>query len=184
MSLPPSRLLLNSNYNSADLSRERPVFQIQFYDQCLPVIFKNSLKVEASAIDATMVEMTLISDNIHKGIDFLDGLISTYIENNLEEKNYLAKKTIEHLDFQLADISKSLGSSEQELQNIRRNSSVMNIDEKAGNFIISCRPLKPRREEIEAEGQLPDADGGLFSVQARIHLVSWLLLPWVLMIHF
>ena len=111
--------------------------------------FKNMLTVEASAMDATMVDMTLHADHIQKGIDFLDMLIEKYISNSLEEKNHLATKTIEPLDFQLADISESLGSSEQELQDIRRTSSVMNIDEKAGNIYNQRQEAETQRDEIE-----------------------------------
>ena len=93
--------------------------------------------------------MTLHSDHIQKGIDFLDMLIVTYINNTLEEKNHLATKTIEHLDFQLSDISESLGSSEQELQDIRRTSSVMNIDEKAGNIYSQRQATEEQRDEVE-----------------------------------
>ncbi|MCK4750053.1 MAG: polysaccharide biosynthesis tyrosine autokinase, partial [Bacteroidales bacterium] len=86
---------------------------------------------------------------VQKGVDFLGGLISKYIENSLEEKTYLANKTIEHLDFQLSDISESLGDSEQELQNIRRTSSVMNIDEKAGNIYNQLQTSEVQKDEIE-----------------------------------
>ncbi|MEN8230622.1 MAG: polysaccharide biosynthesis tyrosine autokinase [Bacteroidota bacterium] len=141
------RILLNSNYNS-DAYLGKDLFFKFNTNENLTSIFRSSLTVEASAIDATMVQMTLNSDNRQKGIDFLNGLIHKYIENNLEEKNFLANKTIEHLDFQLSDISQSLGSSEEELQNIRRTSSVMNIDEKAGNIYNQLQVSEEQKAEI------------------------------------
>ena len=142
------RVLLNSNYNSAAYQGKDLFFMFNTSDN-LTEVFKEALTVEASAIDATMVEMTLITDNRQKGINFLNGLVNKYIEHNLEEKNYLAKKTIEHLDFQLADISESLGSSEQELQNIRRTSSVMNVDEKAGSLYNEIQSAESKKDDIE-----------------------------------
>ncbi len=142
------RVLLNSNYNS-DAYQGKDLFFKFNTNNSLTAIYKKSLSVEASSIDATMVEMSLNADNVQKGIDFLNGLINKYIENNLEKKNYLAIKTIEHLDFQLSDISESLGSSEQELQDIRRTSSVMNIDEKAGNLYNQIQNSQTQKNEIE-----------------------------------
>jgi len=142
------RVLLNSNYNS-DAYLGKDLFFKFNTKKVLSGIFKGSLTVAASAVDATMVDLTLSCDNIKKGIDFLDGLINRYIDNTLGEKTHLANKTIEHLDFQLADISESLGSSEQELQNIRRSSSVMNIDEKAENLYSRIQTAEEKKDEVE-----------------------------------
>jgi capsular exopolysaccharide synthesis family protein len=142
------RILLNSNYKAEEYQGKDLFFLFNTID-ALTGKFKRSLTVESSAIDATMIEMSINSSNRQKGMDFLNGLINKYIEYNLEEKNYLATKTIEHLDFQLADISQSLGSSEEELQNIRRSSSVMNVDEKAGNLYNQLQEAESERDEIE-----------------------------------
>lgn len=141
------RMLLNANYN-ADAYQGKDLFFKFNSNQYLTGAFKSILNVEALAIDATMVDMTLHTGHVQKGVDFLEALVSSYINNNLEEKNYLANKTIEHLDFQLADVSESLGSSEQELQNIRRNSSVMNIDEKAENLYTERQSTEMQLDDI------------------------------------
>jgi tyrosine-protein kinase Etk/Wzc len=142
------KVLLNSNYKSEAYQGKDLFFKFNTNSN-LTLLFRGALDVEASALDATVVDMSLNIDNVQKGIDFLNGLISKYIDNNLEKKNYLAKKTIEHLDYQLADISQSLGSSEQELQNIRRSSSVMNIDEKAGNIYNQLQTAQTQKDETE-----------------------------------
>ena len=142
------RILLNSNYNS-DVYLGKDLFFKFNTNSDLSGIFKENLTIEASSIDATVVDMSLKCDNVQKGVDFLSGLINKYIEKNLEEKNFLAIKTIEHLDFQLSDISESLGSSEQELQNIRRSTSVMNIDEKAENLYNQLQTSQAQKDEID-----------------------------------
>jgi capsular exopolysaccharide synthesis family protein len=142
------RILLNSRYNK-ELYLGKDLFFTFNTNESLTKKFKSSLSIQSLAIDATVVNISLTSDHIRKGIDFLDGLIAQYIDKNLEEKNFLANKTIEHLDFQLADISESLGSSEQELQDIRRTSSVMNIDEKAGNLYNQLQTAMNQKDEME-----------------------------------
>lgn len=142
------RVLLNSNYNTETYLGKDLYFMFNASKKVTKQ-FKSALNVEASSLDATMVEMELQCDHAQMGINFLDGLINQYIENNLEEKNFLANKTIEHLDFQLADISQSLGTSEQELQNVRRSSSVMNVDEKASNLYNQLQTAEAQRDEID-----------------------------------
>ncbi len=142
------RILLNSNYQSDAFQGKDLFFKFNTTD-ALTRKFKGALGVEVSALDATMVEMTFNSDNLQLGLDFLNGLINQYNVSSLEEKNYLANKTIEHLDFQLSDISQSLGNSEQELQNIRRTSSVMNIDEKAAKIYTQLQTLENQRDEVQ-----------------------------------
>ncbi len=152
------RVLLNSNYQS-DTYQGKDLFFKLNTTEALTRAFKGSLGVEISALEATMVEMTFNSDNLQKGLDFLEGLIDRYNESSLEEKNYLANKTIEHLDFQLSDISQSLGSSEQELQNIRRSTSVMNVDEKAANIYNQLQTLENQRDEAQrTRGYLIEMD--------------------------
>jgi len=141
-------VLLNANFNS-EIYLGKDLFFKFNSTKSLTAEFQSALTVEASSLDATMVDMTIRADHSQKGIDFLDMLINRYIEYNLEEKNHLANKTIEHLDFQLADISESLGSSEQELQDVRRSSSVMNIDEKASNLYNQRQIAEAQRDEIE-----------------------------------
>jgi len=141
-------VLLNSNYQ-ADAYQGKDLFFKLNTTEALTREFKGGLGVAVSAMEATMVELSLGCPNLQMGLDFLDELIKKYNESSLEEKNYLANKTIEHLDFQLSDISQSLGSSEQELQNIRRSSSVMNIDEKAANIYNQRQILLTQKDEIE-----------------------------------
>jgi capsular exopolysaccharide synthesis family protein len=142
------RVLLNSNYN-ADMYLGKDLFFRFNTNQVLTNVFKGSLSAETSDVDATMVDLSFKCSNVEMGISFLNGLIHNYIDRSLEEKNYLAVKTIEHLDFQLSDISNSLGSSEEELQNIRRSTSVMNIDEKAGNLYNQIQTYETQKDDIE-----------------------------------
>lgn len=142
------RILLNSNYKSEDYLGKDLFFQFNSSGS-LTGRFRSLLTIESSDLEATMVDLSFKCDNVQKGLDFLNGMIDKYIDNNLEEKNYLANRTIEHLDFQLSDISQSLGTSEQELQDIRRSSSVMNIDEKAGRIYNQLQSSQTQKDEIE-----------------------------------
>ncbi len=142
------RIILNSNYN-ADLYQGKDLF-FQFNDlHVLAANFQRQLTVESSVLESTVAQMTFRAPNITMAVDFLDGLVNKYINNNLNEKNYLANKTIEYIERQLSNISDSLSTSEQQLQNIRKSYNVMNIDEKAGNLYNQIQVMEQNRDEVD-----------------------------------
>jgi tyrosine-protein kinase Etk/Wzc len=145
------QVVLNSNYDHESF-QGKDLFFVLNTNTALAEEYRDDLEIEASLVEATMVDITLKSDNIDKGKDFLTRLIDQYIENNLQEKNFLATKTIEHIDYQISDISDALGTSEQELQNIRMSSNVMDIDEKAQNIYTQLQDL--RQQEAETSRRL------------------------------
>jgi tyrosine-protein kinase Etk/Wzc len=141
-------ILLNSNFNP-DVYTGKDLF---FHFNNLNWIasgFKGSLNVESSALESTIAQLILTTDNVQKGVDFLNSLINTYVERNLEEANFLANKTIEYIDNQLVNISDSLGMSEQQLQTLRSSYSVMNIDEKAQNIYGQLQTMQNQRDESQ-----------------------------------
>ncbi len=142
------KILLNSNYNP-ELYQGKDLF-FTFNDLgSITAQFKSNLTISSASLESTMVDLSFKSTNVQKGTQFLENLINTYIEKNLQEKNFLANQTIEYIDRQLSSISDSLGISEQQLQSLRSQASVMNIDEKAGNIYSQIQGLEDTRRETE-----------------------------------
>lgn len=63
-----------------------------------------------------------------KEILFLNTLMDTYVENDLQEKNQNGRKTLDFIDKQLADLSDSLRISKQALSSFRSANRIANID--------------------------------------------------------
>lgn len=141
-------VVLNSNFNPADFIGKDLFFRFNHLNH-LASYFKNSLSVSAQGIESTMAEITFNTENHRLGTDFLNVLTSKYIENNIDEANLMANKTIEHIDRQLVDVSGDLNVSEQQLQNIRSNHSIMNIDEKAENIHNQLNESRNLRDEAQ-----------------------------------
>jgi tyrosine-protein kinase Etk/Wzc len=93
--------------------------------------------------------MELKINNRQMGVDFMTKLIDTYIERNMEEANILANKTSEHIEAQLADISDDLTLSERQLQNLRLNRNVMDIEDKSRNIYQQIQNFELRRDEAQ-----------------------------------
>lgn len=142
------KILLNSNYKSELYAGKDLFFKVNNIYQVIGK-FRNSLTVKQTNIESTLVTLDLTTDNARKGIQFLDDLISLYIEKGLAKKNFLASQTLDYIDNQLSNISDSLGNTERQLQFLRSSSSVMNIDEKAGNIYSQLQILTNKKNEIE-----------------------------------
>jgi len=63
-----------------------------------------------------------------KEILFLNTLMETYVANDLQEKNYNGRKTLEFIDKELAQLSDSLRQSKQALSSFRSANRIANIN--------------------------------------------------------
>jgi tyrosine-protein kinase Etk/Wzc len=142
------KILLNSNYKSELYAGKDLFFKINNIYQIIGNI-RNSLSVKQANLESTLITLDLTTENAKKGVEFLDNLISLYIDKGLSKKNFLASQTLDYIDSQLSNISDSLGNTERQLQFLRTNSSVMNIDEKAGNIYSQLQTLTNKKNEIE-----------------------------------
>ena len=141
-------ILLNSNFDPERFIGKDLFFKFNNLDQ-LASTFKNSLKIETQVMESSLASITFNAENPNLGLDFLNSLIDKYIQANLDEANFLANKTIEHIERQLVDVSDELTRSEQQLQNLRSDHSVMNIQEKAQNIYTQLENSRRLREETQ-----------------------------------
>lgn len=66
--------------------------------------------------------------NIEKGQTYLDALMETYLELELQEKNDIANRTINFIDKQVAGVADSLSQFENKLQSFRSNNKIYNLN--------------------------------------------------------
>ncbi|MFW6351984.1 MAG: hypothetical protein ACOC2E_06320, partial [Bacteroidota bacterium] len=142
------QILLNSSYKPENQEGQDLFFQFNNLNH-IAHWFKGSLQVTTEERESTMATLQFETENASLGIDFLNNLIAQYIEENMDESNMLANKTIEHIDRQLTDVSDDLSMSEQQLQNLRSSRNVMNIEEKSQNIYQQMQTLRARKEEIQ-----------------------------------
>jgi tyrosine-protein kinase Etk/Wzc len=142
------RILLNSNYRPEAFRGKELFFQFNNLNR-LVWSFKNNLAVNAEGVGSTLAHIVLKASNPGLGLDFLNKLIETYIDRNFEEANLLANKTIEHIERQLGDISDDLTLSERQMQNLRLNRGVMDIEDKSRTLYAQVQNFENRRGEVQ-----------------------------------
>jgi tyrosine-protein kinase Etk/Wzc len=82
---------------------------------------------------ASVLGLSISTPHPQKGADYLDALMEVYLEIELEEKNRMARNTVEFIDSQISGVSDSLSYFETNLQTFRSGNRTYNISEESSS---------------------------------------------------
>ena len=116
---------------------DQPLLQ----DADLKVVIQSPLSVTKSFVEALSIEPTSKTTSVatisfknsspKRGEDFINKLIELYNRNSNNDKNEIALNTANFIDERIAFISHELGSTEQELEDFKRNAGLTNLSNDA-----------------------------------------------------
>ena len=91
---------------------------------------------------STVLGLTINTSHPQKGADYLNALMETYLDIELEDKNRMASRTVEFIDFQIAGVSDSLSFFEDNLQNFRAQNRTYNVASESGTVFQQITNLE------------------------------------------
>ncbi|HEX4784352.1 MAG TPA: polysaccharide biosynthesis tyrosine autokinase [Candidatus Sulfotelmatobacter sp.] len=91
--------------------------------------FRNGLKV-ATVNNTRLIEIHYSSPNPRLAADIVNGIVSSYIEQNYQTKFESAMQTSDWLSRQLADLKLKVETSQEKLIRFQREKGIVGIDEK------------------------------------------------------
>mgnify|MGYP000530738092 CR=1 FL=1 len=103
--------------------------------------YLNKLNIEVASRESNILLLSTEGTVVPKEKTFLDTLMYYVKQKDLDEKNIAGIKTIEFINYQLADVSESLNAAEQDLESFQYSTS--NIGESGA--------LYQRRDQLESE---------------------------------
>ncbi|MBS1507544.1 MAG: polysaccharide biosynthesis tyrosine autokinase [Bacteroidetes bacterium] len=106
------------------------------------------LNVQWAEEGSGVLNLSINGSNPEKEIDFMNGLISTYQQYDLEKKNQTAERTIQFIKKQLTEISDSLKISEAQLEQFKISNSSEKLDDEAKRLFDKLAPLESQRSEL------------------------------------
>jgi tyrosine-protein kinase Etk/Wzc len=112
---------------------------------------------------ATVVEISIKSESLTKGIDLVNELMYVSSMQNLDQKNHLASITIDYIEKQLNEISDSLSRTEDNLQSFRSSNQVLNIAEQANSISAQYTDLQNQLAELVSRKKYYDYVSGYLS---------------------
>lgn len=89
--------------------------------------FSSKLALNFVMDGSSVLEISMVSETPRRDVDFINKLCDIYLMSNLERKNDAATKTIQFIDEQLENVSKSLATSEDNLSDFRKRNQLINV---------------------------------------------------------
>lgn len=96
-------------------------------------VYSATLKVAPVERGASIMELDLICSNLNKGELYLNTLMNSVLEMELEQKNTSASKTVDFIDSQVAGVADSLRFFENQLQNFRSDNKIYNLSSESSS---------------------------------------------------
>ncbi len=128
-------LSVSRNENAFDLSKEDEYYFVINSMNKLFSYYNDKMKVEPINKDATIVQIT-VQDNIpERAVDFLNAMGVVYINRDVKDKSSVAALTLKFVDEQLEEISKTLNSTELELQKFKEKKGTVDLSEESKTYL-------------------------------------------------
>lgn len=111
--------------------------------------FKSRLSSKYVIEGSSVLEISLSSETPERDVDFINKLSETYLEENLKKKNDVASKTIQFINEQLSEVSKSLSVSEDEMTRFRKDNQIIDISSHGGELMSKANSLDEKKAELK-----------------------------------
>ncbi len=141
--------VIKSDSTNKAFDRKSPGYAFEFKTvSSLGNGIKNNLSFSVVDKMATVIEISLKSESLKKGIDMVNELMNVYSDQNLARKNHIATVTIDYIEKQLNEISDSLSQTEVNLQTFRSSNQLLNITEQANGISAQYMDLQNQLAEL------------------------------------
>ncbi|MFN8165942.1 MAG: polysaccharide biosynthesis tyrosine autokinase [Bacteroidia bacterium] len=113
--------------------------------------YNEKLKVEPMNKDATIVNVSVQDKVKQRAIDFLNTLGKVYINRDVKDKSSVAALTLKFVDEQLEEISKTLNTTELELQKFKEQKGTVDLSEESKAYLERVTAVDENRVKAEID---------------------------------
>jgi capsular exopolysaccharide synthesis family protein len=110
--------------------------------------YQSRLKVKPTDHESRILELTTQGTVPAKETQFLNTLMTTYVQDDLKEKNQVGGKTVAFLDNEIAKLAESKSKAGQNLSSFRASNNVVNVDVQSGAGIQQQSALNADRARL------------------------------------
>ena len=132
--------------NMADPTYEKRNYKLEFntisYNQSK---YLSKLNVGLSRPQSTILQIYIEDEVPQKALDFINALISVYLENDVDIKNKAAGATAEFLDEQLTAITTDLESIETSREEYKVSKGIVDLQSESKTVLEGIRELDERK---------------------------------------
>ena len=113
--------------------------------------YVNSLSIAPTSKTTSVVVISLENTNTRRGRDYINKLLEMYNINANNDKNEVAQKTAEFIDERIGIISKELGSTEQDLENLNNSAGITDLSIEAQIALTGNAEYEKKRGENQTQ---------------------------------
>lgn len=113
--------------------------------------YLSAIKTKPIEKGASVLEISIIGEDLEKETIFLNELTKTYINNSLEVKNFVSERTINFIDNQIQEIRDTLDLLESKLQIFKTENSISISSSDAKNYYKDIQDLQQQKSKIIIE---------------------------------
>lgn len=142
-------------YKTIDSNRKiysvswKPVFQASN-------ALRNALLISPLNAKATIIQLSIKSENPRQAKDLLNSLISEYSLMNIEDKNKIARSTIRFVDERLQVVTDELAKVTQEIQKYKEDNQVLDIQKQFQFYLDNSFENVKEVYKLEADNNIAD----------------------------
>ena len=126
------------------LSSGKENYSFEFHSQTeLINSFSKLIITENSS--SSILNISIETDNVNRGVEFLNTLTNEYLKKGIERKNQIASNTINFIDNQLSDVYDSLNISESSIQQFIAARGGVSLDEKTQQAYERLQSLQSKK---------------------------------------
>lgn len=104
--------------------------------------YSGGLIVDLEEKNSSILNLSMAVPNIEKGQTYLNALMETYLELELQEKNEIANRTINFIDKQVAGVADSLSQFENKIQNFRSSNKIYNLNNESSTVYSALTEIE------------------------------------------
>jgi tyrosine-protein kinase Etk/Wzc len=118
----PDSSIIDRNNNIADIPY---IFKFRDHQQLVKK-YQNAIQIEKDN-NATVIAISIEDEVQEKAVDFLNTLVSTYIENSIAVTKNVNENTLAFIDGQLREVESQLNGVEGNLEQFQRDRTTFNL---------------------------------------------------------
>lgn len=102
---------------------------------------------------SSVLRLSTTTKVVEKGRDYINALMQSYIEYDLNEKNKIQENTIDFIESQLGYLEDSLKAKERELQQFKVENKLLDVSAEFSSILSKMNTLDERNAELEFQLQ-------------------------------
>lgn len=156
ISMPFGGIIFTPNFDQPELKVGKSVTVKITPEEKVASHYNNKIKISATALNSSIINITLDEPVTEKGIDILNELVAQYNKVVIENKNAVVKATSDFIDNRLAIVSRELSEVNQSSETAQQNNRLTDLSSQSSIFLQTERDIENQLIATSTELQVID----------------------------